>query len=170
MKECLETLESSEGSLPSDKALCQHILLTRISEDIAIEFAMDDPTINLTIQDGKVSYSIKHHEEALADLRERNLSSGSIQISSHITNLYLHEIALHSQSTVDDFKRPFTEETFRTSVGQVVLGPNHAAALVECQNSCQNVVDTFLGIDPNVIFVLPVIFCKWKAWSFLESN
>jgi hypothetical protein len=163
MKECLETLESSEGSLPSDKMLCQFVLLARKTEDIATEFAMDDPTVHLTIQDGKVTYSIKHHEEALKELRDKNMTMGSIQISSHITNLYLHEIALHSQSTVDDFKRPFTEETFRTSVGQVVLGPNHAAALVECQNSALNVVETFLGIDPEVIFVLPVLFCEWDT-------
>jgi hypothetical protein len=160
VRECLEMLESSPDALPSDKVLCQHVRLARISEEIAIQFAMDDPSVNLTINDGKVTYGIKHHEKDLADLRARNELSPSIQLSSHVTNLYLHEIALHSQSNVDDFKAPFTEETFRAAVSQVVLGPSHVDALIECQNSCRNVIETFLSIDLEVMFYLPVIFCK----------
>jgi hypothetical protein len=163
VRECLEMLESSPDALPSDKVLCQHVRLARISEEIAIQFAMDDPSVNLTINDGKVTYGIKHHEKDLADLRARNESSPSIQLSSHVTNLYVHEIALHSQSNVDDFKAPFTEETFRAAVSQVVLGPSHVDALIECQNSCRNVIETFLSIDLEVMFYLPVIFCKSPA-------
>ncbi|KAF2668955.1 hypothetical protein BT63DRAFT_246462 [Microthyrium microscopicum] len=158
MQECINILETSEEALPSDKALCQHVQLARISEEIAIQFAMDDPGVNLSINDGKVSYGIKHHEKDLQDLRARNNEEPAIQLSSHVTNLYLHEIALHSQSNVDDFKAPFTEETFRAAVSQVVLGPSHVDALVQCQESCQNVVQTFLDIDIETIFMLPVIF------------
>jgi hypothetical protein len=173
LRECLETLESSasEGSLPSDKALCQHINLARVSEDIAIHFHMDDPAVSMTISEPKVSYGIKRHEQVLIDLRNKNVLSPSIQLSSHVTNLYLHEIALHSQNNVDDFKAPFTEETFRASVGQVVLGPGHVDALLECQTSCKNVIETFLSIDFETMFVLPVVFCKFtRAFALLSTN
>jgi hypothetical protein len=168
MNECLEALETSDKALPSDKILCQHVRLAKISEEIAIQFAMDDPAINLSIIDGKVTYGIKRHEKDLADLRARNLTDPALQLSSHVTNLYLHEIALHSQSNVDDFKAPFTEETFKTSVGQAVLGPNHVDALMECENSCRNIIETFLSIDFDSLFVLPVIFCKSIAPLYLH--
>jgi hypothetical protein len=161
MRECLETLESSEGALPSDKLLCQHIHHARILEDIAVQFAMDDPAVNLTMTDGKVSYGIKHHEQSIAEIMARNLSSPAIQLSAHITNLYLHEIALHNQSNVEDFKAPFTEETFKSGGAQnIVLNENHVDALIECQNSCLKVIESFLSIDVDTIFLLPVIFCK----------
>jgi len=160
MQECIKVLESSEEALPSDHIICQHVRLARISEDIAVEFAMDDPKVNLSISDGKVTYGIKTFEEKLEDLRQQNVMSPAIQLSSHVTNLYLHEIALHSQANVEDFKAPFTEETFRNAVSQVVLGPAHVDALVECQRSSRNVVETFLAMDFEIIFVLPVIFCK----------
>jgi hypothetical protein len=158
--ECLKALEGAPDALPSDRILCQHVRLARISEEIATQFAMDDPTVQLSISDGKVTYGIKHHEKDLSDLRARNLTDPALQLSSHVTNLYLHEIALHSQSNVDDFKAPFTEETFKTSVGQAVLGPNHVDALIQCEASCRNIIETFLSIDFEVLFVLPVIFCK----------
>jgi hypothetical protein len=160
MKECLEALESSEGALPSDKILCQHIEHARILEDIAIQFALDDPAVNLTMKDGKVSYGIKHHEQALADLRARSIESPAIQLSAHITNLYLHEIALHNHSNVEDFKTPFTEETFRGSTSIAVLNEGHVDALIECQNSCLKVIESFLSIEVKRVLLLPVIFCK----------
>jgi hypothetical protein len=163
MRECLEELESSEGALPSDQLLCQHIHHARVLENIAVQFAMDDPAVNLTLSDGKVSYGIKHHEQALQDLMQRNGSEPSIQLSAHITNLYLHEIALHNHSNVDEFKTPFTEETFKASGSNSVLNDHHVDALLECKNSCMKVISSFLSIDPDIIFVLPVIFCKFHA-------
>jgi hypothetical protein len=160
MDDCLRFLETSDKALPSDRVLCQHVRLARISEDIATQFAMDDPTVQLHISDGKVTYGIKHHEKELADLRQRNVASPALQLSSHVTNLYLHEIALHSQSNVDDFKAPFTEETFKTSVGQKVDGPHHVDALLECLASCKNIVEIFVGVDFEILFILPVLFCK----------
>jgi hypothetical protein len=167
MKECLDSLESSDGALPSDKMLCQHVHHARILEDIAVQFAMDDPAINLTMSDGKVTYGIKHHEQALAELRARNIAAPVIQLSAHITNLYLHEIALHNHSNVDDFKTPFTEETFRSSTQNVVLNDQHVDALIECQNSCRRVIDSFLSIDFEIIFALPVLFCKFEPTEAL---
>jgi hypothetical protein len=170
MRECLESLESSEGTLPSDMILCQHIQQSRILEDIAVQFAMDDPAINLTMSDGKVTYGIKHHEQALADLRARNITSPAIQLSAHITNLYLHEIALHNHSNVEDFKAPFTEETFRSTTHNVVLNDNHVDALIECQNSCRKVIESFLSIDTDIIFVLPVIFCMFHVLNVFNNQ
>ncbi|KAF2423339.1 hypothetical protein EJ08DRAFT_596193, partial [Tothia fuscella] len=163
MRECIEYLETADDALPSDKILCHHVKLANISEEIATRFMMDDPTVNLSISDGKVTYSITHFEQDLAKLRTHNVSDHAIKLADAVTNLYLHEIALHSQSNAADFKQPFTEETFKTAAGESVLGPQHVDALTACQQSCQDILDTFLSYEFEVIYALPVIFCKFYS-------
>ncbi|KAF2404249.1 hypothetical protein EJ06DRAFT_486877 [Trichodelitschia bisporula] len=159
MEDCLAYLETAEDALPSDKILCQHVKLANIAERIAAEFHMDDPAVSLSIQDGKVTTSIKRFEENLADVRTRVIDDKALLLAEHVTNLYLHEIALHSQNNVEDFKTPFTEETFKNSAGPSVLGPHHIQALTACQTSCHKILHTFLSLEIDVIYVLPVLFC-----------
>jgi hypothetical protein len=161
MRECLDYLETAEDALPSDKILIQHVKIAHISEQIAVQFAMDDPAVNLSISDGKVTYGIQHFEQDLAAVKSNKVTDHALQLAEHVTNLYLHEIALHSQSNVDDFKAPFTEETFKTAAGESVLGPQHVDALTACQQSCCDILDTFLSYEFDVIYALPVIFCKY---------
>lgn len=160
MRECLEYLESAEDALPSDKLLCQHVRLAHIAEDIAVQFALDDPAVSLSISDGKVTFGIKHFEKDLAEVIEKHVTDHALKLSEHITSLYLHEIALHSQNNVEDFKAPFTEESFRASAGQAVLGPHHVDALTACLSACRDMLDTFLSYELDVLYILPVIFCK----------
>ena len=160
LKECIEILETSEDALPSDKTLCQHVRIAHICEDISSQFAMDDPAINYTVSDHNVTFGIKHYEKALAEIRGAGSQDYAVRLADHVTNLYLHEIALHSQSNVDDFKGPWVQETFKTAVGDTVLGPEHIRALTACQQACRNILDTFLSYDFEVIYVLPVIFSE----------
>jgi hypothetical protein len=163
LKECIEILETSEDALPSDKILCQHVRIAHICEDIATQFAMDDPAINYTVTDHNVTFGIKHYAAALSDIRSSSSEASrdyTIRLADHVTNLYMHEIALHSQSNVDDFKGPWIQETFKTSVGDTVLGPEHIRALTACQQSCRDILDTFLSYEFEVTYVLPVIFSE----------
>lgn len=160
MRECLEYLESAEDALPSDKLLCQHVRLAHIAEDIAVQFALDDPAVSLSISDGKVTYGIKHFEKDLAEVIEKHVTDHALKLSEHITSLYLHEIALHSQNNIEDFKAPFTEDSFRASGGQAVLGPHHVDALTACMSACRNILETFISYEQDTLYILPVIFCK----------
>jgi hypothetical protein len=169
MEQCVKYLETADDALPSDKILCQHVKLARISENIAVQFAMDDPTVNLSISDGKVTYGIKHFEQDLVHLRNGGVTDHALRLADAVTNLYLHEIALHSQSNVGDFKAPFTEETFKTAAGESILGPQHVDALTACQESCQDILDMFLSCEFDVIYALPVIFSKFNP-PFLQSR
>lgn len=164
LKECIEILETSEDALPSDKVLCQHVRMAHISEDIATQFAMDDPAINYTMTDRNISFSIKHYEEQLVKMRESGTNDYALRLAEPVTNLYLHEIALHSQSNVDDFKGPWIQETFKTAVGDAVLGTEHIKALTACQQACHDILDTFLSYEFEVIYVLPVIFSEYHIF------
>lgn len=161
MKECIEILETSPDALPSDKILCQHVRIAHICEHISTQFAMDDPAVNYTVSENHVEVGIKNYEDQLAVIRARGTNDYALRLADHVANLYLHEIALHSQSNVDDFKGPWIQETFKTAVGDTVLGPEHIRALTACQQSCKNILDTFISYDFEVIYVLPVIFSKF---------
>jgi Fungal specific transcription factor domain len=160
-RECLEYLETAEDALASDKILCQHVRFARICEEIAVQFALDDPAVSLSISDGKVTYGIKHFEKDLAEIVAKPLADHGLKLTEHVTSLYLHEIALHSQNNVEDFKTPFTEETFKSAGSQTVLGPHHVDALTACNSACHEILDTFLSYDFEILFTLPVIFCKF---------
>jgi len=67
MDECIEVLETSDLALPSDKILCQHVLLQHINEEIGNQFCMDDPSAPVSITDAKVQMSVKAFERALDD-------------------------------------------------------------------------------------------------------
>ena len=140
--------------------LCQHVRIAHISEDVTARFAMDDPTVNLSIADSKVTYGIKHFEEDLSNVLKHGPSDLALKLSEHVTNLYLHEIALHSQHNVEDFKTPFMDQTFKGGAESAVLGPHHVDALTACQHACRSLLDTFIASDVDTLYTLPILFCK----------
>lgn len=166
MKDCIDYLENdkAEDVLPSDKILCQHVRIAHISEDVTARFAMDDPTVNLSIADSKVTYGIKHFEEDLGNVLKHGPSDLALKLSEHVTNLYLHEIALHSQHNVEEFKTPFMDQTFKGGAESAVLGPHHVDALTACQHACRSLLDTFIASDVDTLYTLPILFCKSRSF------
>lgn len=163
MRECVEYLEAAPDALPSDKVLCQHIRLAHIAEEVAVQFQMDDPSANISISDAKVTYAMRHFERDLAEQMAKNIQDPAIQQAGHVMNLYIHEIALHYNHNIEDFKAPFTEETFKSAASQAISGPTHVDALGACQAAIQDILDSFLACDFEVVYALPVIFCKPPA-------
>lgn len=166
MKDCIDYLESgkAEDSVPSDRVLCQHVRIAHISEDVTMRFSMDDPTVALSIADSKVTYGLKRFEEDLTDLLQNNgdFNDLGLRLSEHVTSLYLHEIALHSQANVEEFKTPFMDQTFKKGHGgeSTLLGPQHVDALTACQHACRSLLDNYLSNDIETIYALPILFCK----------
>ena len=158
-QECLQYLETAHDALESDKILCQHVRFAHICEEVAVQFAFDDPTVTLSISDGKVTYGMKHFEKDLAEAAARPGTDRGVKLTEHVTNLYLHEIALHSLNSAEDCKVPFMEDTFKPSTSQTVLGPQHVDALTACHSACRRLLDTFTSYDIDVLYAMPILFC-----------
>jgi hypothetical protein len=80
-------------------------------------------------------------------------------MSEHVVNLYMHEVALHVDHNVEEFKPPFTEDTLR-GVGdaeQVSLTSAHISALSVCLIAIDGIFDSFLKLDVETVRCLPVI-------------
>jgi hypothetical protein len=82
-----------------------------------------------------------------------------LKMSDHVVNLYMHEVALHVDHNVEEFKPPFTEDTLRgaSDTEQVSLTAAHVGALSVCLQSVDGIFETFLQLDIETVRCLPVI-------------
>ncbi|KAH7120833.1 hypothetical protein B0J11DRAFT_532686 [Dendryphion nanum] len=172
MEESVKMLETSPDALPSDKVLCQHVKLAHIGEDISVSFSMDDPSVEVSISEPKVIYALKRFENDLSQLREENAQMPEIdpalRLGEHVTNLYVHEIALHHNQSAADFQPPFPSETFTSGVGNKdSIGPAHISALGECLTATHGILDTILSVPLEILLTLPVIFCVRAIYAIV---
>ncbi len=85
-----------------------------------------------------------------------------MKMTEHVLNLYMHEVALHTDHNVDEFKPPFTEENLR-GAGEAGgnslnhLTPSHIAALSSCLTSIDGIFEAFFSLEIETIRALPVL-------------
>src|SRR4051812_14437528 len=85
-------------------------------------------------------------------------------MTEHVVNLYMHEVAMHVDHNVDEFKPPFTEDTFRNPQPDS-LTPAHIGALSTCLAAIDGIFDTFLTFDVETIRCLPVLHFVRVAYA-----
>jgi hypothetical protein len=178
MMDCLEFLENSPEAAATDRALCNWVRSQHIGEEIGTQFSMDDPTASVSIADSKVQYALKGFERDLekwssqvpTEAQSRKscppkpfipltVDLAMLKMSEHVVNLYMHEVALHVDHNVEEFKPPFTEDTLR-GVGdteQVSLTAAQISALSVCLTSIDGIFETFLKLDVETVRCLPAI-------------
>lgn len=183
MSECISVLESSKEHLDSDRVLCEHVKLQHLNEDIGARFSMDDPSAAIAISDKPVQLAVKRFENQLDDMikdQQRAKIEGSsgyapsssedaasaLAFSQQVTKLYVHEIALHINHNVDDFRAPFTEESLRASSGQsVVASPAHTKAIAQCLSAVHAIFDLFFAFDTAMRKALPIFYFVRVAYA-----
>jgi hypothetical protein len=106
MQDCIDYLETAPDAYPSDTLFCQHVKLAHIAEDIAQTFSLDDTCSSASLADRKVIYGIKRFERDLNDRVKKDPPNPALRLCEHVTNLYIHEIALHYNHD-SDFKREY---------------------------------------------------------------
>jgi hypothetical protein len=95
-------------------------------------------------------------------IRANNIPA-TLRLAEHVTNLYLHEIALHKDQGGTDLHPPYTEESVTPGgKANLPIGPAHIGALGECLTATHGILDTMLSIPLDVLLTLPVIFCESK--------
>ncbi|KAF2186429.1 hypothetical protein K469DRAFT_706396 [Zopfia rhizophila CBS 207.26] len=172
MEESVKILETSPEALPSDKILCQHVKMAHIGENISVQFCMDDPSVEMSIAEPKVIYALKIFENELQQLKGEDGrtkdADPAIRLAEHVTNLYIHEIALHHNQSPADFQPPFPSESFASGVGKKdAVGPAHMAALGECLTATHGILDTILSVPLDILLTLPVIFCVRAIYAIV---
>ncbi|KAF7187983.1 Transcriptional regulator WAR1 [Pseudocercospora fuligena] len=162
MQECVDILETSSEALPSDKLFCQHIKIQHICEEVSVQFLMDDSTASISITDPKVTYTLNVLENDLKkwseDIPAELKSHSGLRFFEHVASLYLHEIALHFNHNIDDFRLPFTEESLKSVNNSTEkLTQNQIAALEACRKAAHGLLDHMLSFDVETVKVLPML-------------
>lgn len=67
MAESLKILQSSPDAAPTDAYFCHLVWTHRLSEEVGVQFGLDDPTANVSITDPKIQYTLKGLERDLKD-------------------------------------------------------------------------------------------------------
>lgn len=84
-------------------------------------------------------------------------SIATLTMTGHVVNLYMHEVAMHVDHNVDEFKPPFTEDALRTvNPDQGSLSTAHISALSSCLASIDGIFECFLTFDVDTVRCLPV--------------
>jgi len=88
-------------------------------------------------------------------------------MTEHVVNLYMHEVAMHIDHNVEEFKPPFTTEILRgdDKKGPDLLTPAHISALSVCLTSIDGIIDTFLSLEVDVIRTLPIFHFVRVAYA-----
>lgn len=76
----------------------------------------------------------------------------------------MHEVAMHIDHNIDDFKAPFLPEQLNES-GADMATPVHVDALTTCLSSIHDVFNIFLSFDHSLVNCLPTIFMVRTSYA-----
>ncbi|KAI5302845.1 hypothetical protein KEM56_000292 [Ascosphaera pollenicola] len=156
IEECIDILQRSPDALESDKTLIYWVKMTHIAEDIGVQFSMDDPLAPADITNPRIQFSLKAFERRLEKCRcafPAELRTPVIHFYELCLDVYMHEIGMHVNHNVDDFRPPFVSNV-DTSPGDLDTSA-HINALTSCLTSSQEALDVFASIDPKQLPCLP---------------
>ncbi|PGH07602.1 hypothetical protein GX51_01610 [Blastomyces parvus] len=128
MDECLEALETSTFSSPSDRVFCQQVRLQHIIEEFELQQAWESPApaVNNTraSQAGDAHKIFMHQIEDWNNAVPQDCWNETLKFSKHFANLYIEEAAMslysrRSHSSLDEEpsrKITLTKSAFGTCV------------------------------------------------------
>lgn len=186
MDESIEILQTSPEAEASDRNLIHWAKLTRIAEEVAFQFSMDDPSSNLSLNDTKVQYALKGFEKQLDEWRreiqpeeytresfeiahfkqELTCVVAILQHAECIISIFMHEISMHTDHNIDDFRTPFTSD-FQSDVKFDKATAAQIDALTGCLTSIHTSLDCMLSIEPEVMVNLPTHLYARSAYAFI---
>ncbi|KAI9787848.1 MAG: hypothetical protein M1816_007415 [Peltula sp. TS41687] len=159
MGECVAFLESSAEALESDRKICRWVRVQHIADEVGEKLSMDDPCASVSLSDDTVRSALKGFENQLKDWYTqlpKELDDSTTQLNGHTVNLYMHEIAMHVDHNVDDFKPPFNEDDLKPSRNPELLNPTHLTGLSTCLSAIQSIIGIFLTYDTETVRVQPI--------------
>lgn len=160
-EDVIEDFMTNPDVAPTDRLLCQHVKLQRICEEVGQQFRMHDPSATVSLDDAQVAYNVRHFENELKRWKEdipADCRTPGLLFFEHVCSLYAHEIVLHINHNVDDFKMPFNEESLKNvNAGFGKLTQNQMNSLQACVKAAHGILEAMLDFDGKTITALPML-------------
>ncbi|GMG27072.1 unnamed protein product [Aspergillus oryzae] len=145
MDECLEILETSPDAFPSDKVLCQHIRLQRITEEAAMQLSLKDFSASRSSRAIQIQTSYVLSKRQLSDWR-------ALQLSYYFSSLYLNEVAF---CTASENPSSHAEAPSGNQTSATITIP--ADIFSECVETIDHIFRVFTSLDMSAIRLLPAV-------------
>ncbi|RAQ43547.1 Zn(II)2Cys6 transcription factor [Aspergillus flavus] len=152
MDECLEILETSPDAFPSDKVLCQHIRLQRITEEAAMQLSLQDFSASWSSRAIQIQTSYALSKRQLSDWRNSIREDGALQLSYYFSSLYLNEVAF---CTASENPSSHAEAPSGNQTSATITIP--ADIFSECVETIDHIFRVFTSLDMSTIRVLPAV-------------
>ncbi|KAL9581899.1 MAG: hypothetical protein Q9203_005714, partial [Teloschistes exilis] len=163
MDDCLESLKTCPDNLPLDSVLVDLVRLQRLADDVGNQISLDDSS-HMGISDIKTQYALKGFERQMRDWEQqasKQANSMPLTFNFHVANLYMHELAMHLNQSLDQASGSSNPQGKKAETGRTkpeVLTSAHVGALTTCLTSIHGMFDTFLRSTTEDIRTVPVCF------------
>ena len=167
LEDSVELFSRPDAQL-GDRWLACLCSLARITEEVSIVFSLDDGTSTISFSEMKTQYHLKAFERQLDHWRAsvpEAVDKRIVDHHYHSANLYIHEIAIHSDHDVDDF-RPEPPSRTKPPTGSFVTTA-HIDALTACLDSSQRVLNSYLKLDLETCRSTPNLLIVWNTYSIV---
>lgn len=167
LEDSVEAFSRPEAQ-PGDRWLACLCNLAHIAEEVAIVFDMDDPTASISFTETKTQYHLKAFEKQLAQWRKsvpEHVDKRLVEHHHGSINLYIHEIAIHNDHNVDEF-RPTGQPPKQQPSGSFVTTA-HIDALTVCLDSSQRVLNSYLKLDLESCRSSPNLYIVWNTYALV---
>lgn len=156
--ECVRILQSSPDAAPTDAYFCHLVWTHRLSEEVGIEFGLNDLTATISITDSRTQYALKGLELNLKEYSASvppDMFQPTLKINFNMLSLYMHDVVLHSRAT-DIIRTPFSADSLRDGLVNAKLSAEHISSISSCLTSIDGLLTTFLSMDVFSVRCLPV--------------
>ncbi|QKX63283.1 uncharacterized protein TRUGW13939_10452 [Talaromyces rugulosus] len=157
--ECLEIMEGSTETVPSDASLLHWLKLGHIMEQVSTHFALDQGSNAFKLEDPRVQYTLKAYEKLLKQWGEGIYKVTSMTIqqklmrqAAQLVKIHMHEVGIHFE--LDDI-------IFRPASGlsaAEIHSGERINSLISCVTSVHKTLDISFSIDIKDAFKIPTIF------------
>ncbi|KAL8713224.1 MAG: hypothetical protein Q9220_002745 [cf. Caloplaca sp. 1 TL-2023] len=169
MDDCLDALNASSETLPSDSVLVEWVRLQKLADDVGSQISVEE-SANLGISDVKTQYALKAFERQMKEWEKqasKQASSAPLTFNFHVANLYMHEFAMHLDQTLE-FPSATSQRDIKAdknSSRAEVLTTAHVGALTTCLTSIHGMFDTFLKFTTEDVRAIPVFYFVRVAYA-----
>lgn len=179
LEEYLEILEQSKLS-PSDIFLCRLLRAEYLSHSADKDFLLGDPSSSISLWELKTQGIIQNlqcridglplvHPNPLEkcmclQIQRRRIwnidiktTTALIEFGRFACSLYAHELALHVNHNIDEFKAPFSAKSLKSCDFIEIYAPNttHSSMIRTITLAAQGLLDAFLGLSTSEMLALP---------------
>ncbi|KAB8265007.1 hypothetical protein BDV32DRAFT_145041 [Aspergillus pseudonomiae] len=145
---------------PTDEFLCTIVTTELACHAISRELFLSDPASSVSLSDPDILMKVQKHKsqsECLPLDRISSIDKSLVEFGSFASLLYLHELVLHVNHNIQEFKAPFSVKSLETCNFIDMHGPDPSclSMLRTIVRAAQGLLDSFLRLSTSDMIALP---------------